>query len=65
MRGTSAGKRDPRSLECPGNDPRNGTMRIEGAQRSSTADKHRLKIGSRSAMLQIIDDGLPDFLTQR
>ena len=40
-------------------------MRIEGAQRSSTADKHRLEVGSRAAVPQVIDDGLPDFLTQR
>jgi hypothetical protein len=40
-------------------------MRIEGAQRRSTADKHMLDVGSRPAVPQVIDDSLPDFLTQR
>ena len=65
MRGAPAGTLDPRTLECPGDDSRNGTMRIKGAQRSSTAEKHQLELGSRSAVLQVIDDGLADFLTQR
>src|SRR6266851_1728697 len=60
----AARARHARTTQRPRHDRGDGTRRIEGTQRSSTADEHCLDGDPRSAVLQVADDGLPDFLAQ-
>lgn len=61
----SARARHARTTQRPRNDRGDGTLRVEGTQRSSTADKQRIGGGPRSAVLYVRDDRLAHLLTQR
>src|SRR5439155_17700963 len=57
--------RHSRSVECAVDDHRDGTVRGEGTKGSATADKDRLGVGPRPAVLHVGRYRLPDLVGQR
>jgi hypothetical protein len=65
MRGAPAGRRDAGPAHSPIDDDRDGVVRSKGPERSTTADEHAITVRLWPALLQIGDESIADFLSQR